>query len=152
MEAALDYVSKEFPHIRLEKGTKFSWNASAKTITYPASADSESTFVHGLFHEVAHSILKHEGFRHDIDLLKKERDAWSEAKKLLERFDHVLDSEHVEDCLDTYRDWIYLRAACPQCELVGTQSDAVHYSCPYCLISWNVPGSRLCEVTQRVIA
>lgn len=145
----LEQLKNSYPEINFLPGTTYSWNHATKTITYSKKGLGHKHY-HSIVHELSHAILGHAHFKNDIDLLKMERDAWSLTKKLLRDFALKIDSEHIEDCLDTYRDWIYKRAKCPNCAHVGFQSSKNAYSCVSCVLSWRLPESRLCMV-KRVL-
>lgn len=145
----LEKLKSNYPDITFSLGDRYSWNHAEKVITY-ANAEDENLTNHSLVHELSHAILKHSHFKNDIELLKMERDAWALTKKLLKEFGDMVDIDHIEDCLDTYRDWIYSRAKCPSCSLVGFQSSKNSYSCVFCVQSWNLPDSRLC-IVKRVL-
>lgn len=144
-------ITSEFPELRFMEGKTLSWNPQTDTITIPKS-DTDDT-VYGLIHEIAHAKLTHDSFLHDVDLIKMEREAWNKACEIAkDRFDLKINYEYIEDCLDSYRDWLYKRSLCPRCTLSGFQVNNHEYSCPHCLIDWKVPVSRLCTVKRKILA
>lgn len=138
------------PQITFMEGDKFAWDP-VKKIIYYADLDKNTIHFHSLLHELAHAILDHAIFKNDIQLLKMERDAWNLAKKMLRQHNQVVNYDYIEDCLDTYRDWIYSRSKCPRCSHVGIQSSLNVYKCVYCVINWSVPNSRLCMVKRKIM-
>lgn len=145
-------VTAWFPEISFKEGPRLSWNPHTRTVTYSTQHGSIED-IYGLLHEIAHAELGHTIFHNDIELLKMERDAWHYAKKTAkQKLGVVIDDDFAEDCLDSYRDWLYKRASCPRCRLVGIQVDKNTYSCVHCLIDWRVPASRLCAVKRMVIS
>lgn len=145
----IDLLKTNYPKINFISGDKYSWSSEAKTITY-ALTDNPQLDYHSLLHELAHSLLDHNRYKNDINLIKIERDAWALTKQLLNEYAIEINNDYIEDCLDTYRDWIYKRAKCPQCSHVGYQCAINAYSCVFCTVSWKVPESRLCMV-KRVL-
>lgn len=144
-------VVRAFPELRFELGSALMWNPSNSSITYPAVDTID--VVYGLVHEIAHAKLGHDSFIHDIKLLKMERDAWNQAREIAgSEFGLKIDTDYIEDCLDSYRDWLYKRSLCPQCHLSGFQVNNHEYSCPHCQIDWKVPVSRLCVVKRKILA
>lgn len=126
------------------------WSPSDDSITYPKSESIDVAY--GLIHEIAHAKLGHHTFQHDIELLKMERDAWNQASKIAQaKFSLKINADYIEDCLDSYRDWLYKRSLCPQCHLSGFQVNKHEYSCPHCQIDWKVPVSRLCVVKRKIL-
>lgn len=145
-------IFSAFPEVNFQPGEQLAWQPEYSIVTYPDTDKVDVSIYYGLIHEVAHSKLDHKTFEHDIELLKMERDAWDLAKKLAaDNFGAPLKTEYAEECLDSYRDWLYLRSKCPKCQLVGFQVSQNAYSCPHCLIDWSVPESRLCTVRRRVV-
>ncbi len=143
-------IVRAFPELKFEAGQSLVWNPRSSSITFPNQDNIDTVF--GLIHEVAHAKLGHHSFKHDIELLKMERDAWNEASMIAgDKFHLKIDGDYVEDCLDSYRDWLYKRSLCPQCHLSGFQVNNHEYSCPHCLIDWKVPVSRLCAVKRKIL-
>lgn len=144
-------VVQAFPELKFESGKSLSWNPTDAKISYPNTGYTD--VVYGLIHEIAHAKLGHDIFQHDIELLKMERYAWNQAIEIAEsKFGLKIDVDYIEDCLDSYRDWLYKRSMCPQCHLCGFQVNNHEYSCPHCLIDWKVPVSRLCAVKRKILA
>lgn len=145
----IDLLKTNYPDIEFTGGDKYSWSSETRTITY-ALTDNALLDYHSLLHELAHSLLNHDRYKNDINLIKIERDAWAFTKQLLNKYGVEINNDHIEDCLDTYRDWIYKRSKCPKCSHVGYQSAKNAYSCVFCTVSWKVSESRLCMV-KRVL-
>ncbi len=104
-----------------------------------------------ILHELAHAKLNHNNYYSDFELVKLELDAWQEAKEIAKNYGIKIDSEHIEDCLDTYRDWLHQRATCPTCQTVSTQRDPNTYQCFNCRTSWHVSNSRFCRPYRKVV-
>lgn len=143
-------IVRAFPELKFERGKSLMWNPTSASITFPSANSIDVVF--GLIHEIAHAKLGHHSFQHDIELLKMERDAWNQASEIaVSKFGLKIDADYIEDCLDSYRDWLYKRSLCPQCHLSGFQVNNHEYSCPHCQIDWKVPVSRLCTVKRKII-
>jgi hypothetical protein len=145
----IEKLRLKYPAIQFIPSERYSFISHKNTITYIKS-DDNIIGQHSLLHEVAHAILEHNNYKNDINLLKIERDAWTLTKRLLKEHRIDIDKEHIEDCLDTYRDWIYKRSVCPRCSHVGFQTSKTSYDCVFCVVSWNVPESRLCMVKRTL--
>lgn len=103
-----------------------------------------------LLHEVAHAVLGHDMFDHDIELLKKEREAWSYAEKNLAPVYGITPSEDTrENALDTYRDWLHKRSLCSVCKLNALQYQKGAYKCITCKHQWSVSNSTDTRVYQQ---
>jgi hypothetical protein len=122
----------------------FKWSPNEQTIYYrPAKQISWS-----LLHELGHALLDHKTYATDIELLKIELSAWEKAKQIGLDYGVVIEQDHIEDCLDTYRDWLKHRATCPECQTVTTQNSVNSYLCFNCDATWQVPDSPLCRVVR----
>ena len=130
--------------INFEKGTAFIWSPSTRTITYPAAPNS-AVAVWSLLHEAGHAALKHQDYQSDIELVLLETAAWDKAKKLARQVEVSIDDEHIQDCLDTYRDWLHQRSTCPRCGVVSLQIDSKQYQCHNCSCLWQVSAARFCR-------
>ena len=135
-------LASTYPHFTFKKGAHFRWDPDTATITYE-NLTALNTL--SLLHEVGHGVLGHASFTSDADLLQKELAAWEEAKKLAKHFGVPLDNEYMQDCLDTYRDWQFLRSRCPLCTLQGIQKSPTGFYCLNCSHMWNVSQERFCR-------
>ncbi len=90
-----------------------------------------------LLHEVGHALSGHQDFRTDPERIRMEREAWERARELAERYraagyNIYYDEDFVEAALDTYRDWLHRRSACPECGLTRYQTVDGRWHCPGC--------------------
>jgi hypothetical protein len=90
-------------------------------------------------------MLGHQTYRSDFELLLLEVAAWDKAKQLAASQGITMDEEHIQDCLDTYRDWLHERSTCPRCGTVSLQASPSEYNCHNCSASWQVSKSRFCR-------
>lgn len=142
MDHIVAKLRKDYPKLTFVIGDAPCWSPRDKQIFF--TLDSEQGLA-GLFHELAHALLGHHTYQNDIDLLKKEVEAWEEAGRVAKHYAVSLDWNHIQDCLDTYRDWLHKRSACPVCQMNGLQHDSRHYSCLNCGQEWQVSTSRFCR-------
>lgn len=140
-------IRSDFPEIEFRLSSRFSWHAGTKHISYRHLDDNKAVWA--LLHEIGHATLGHTDFATDVDLLQKEVAAWAEAHALAKRYGIVIDQEYVEDNLDSYRDWLHVRATCPACYERCLQTDKHTYVCHNCGTSWHVTRSRLCRPYRR---
>jgi hypothetical protein len=133
------------PHIRLEAGDTFFWSPESLTITYNPSHISEESGVWALLHESAHALLRHSHYDSDFELLSLEVQAWQKAKEIAAGLSIAISEEHIQDCLDTYRDWLHQRSTCPTCGTVSIQENQRQYRCHNCNGIWQVTASRFCR-------
>jgi hypothetical protein len=131
--------------IKLQSGESFSWSPKNKAVTYIASRLSEETGQWSLLHEIAHAHLGHQTFETDFELLQLELAAWEQAKVLAGTAGITIEANYIEDCLDTYRDWLHQRSTCPTCGNSGLQHSSREYRCYNCMSTWHVSQSRFCR-------
>jgi hypothetical protein len=148
----LKILQKHYPSITFNKGDVFSWSPKDNAVVYTLSYTDEDHAVYALIHEVAHAVLEHKHYVNDVDLLRHEVAAWHTAKDIAKKISITINEEHIQDCLDTYRDWIHKRATCPHCSVISAQQDTGGYTCFNCQTHWKVPDSPLCRVTRVVIS
>lgn len=139
----LNSLQRLLPGIAFQKGEAFSWSPAHATVTYCSTPGSKALWA--LLHETGHAILDHKAYRDDIDLLQKEVAAWQKAKELAQENDIAINENHIQDCLDTYRDWLHQRSTCPRCGTVSLQVSSCEYLCHNCNAAWQVSTSRMCR-------
>ena len=140
-------LQRSYPMLSFVEGNTFQWSPSRKEITYTRGADASNTW--SLLHEVSHALLEHATYKSDMELLQKEVQAWEHAQKLSGEYAIVIDQDFVQDCLDSYRDWLYKRSSCPTCSLQGIQNPSGQYSCINCNHTWAVTAERFCRPYRR---
>jgi hypothetical protein len=144
MDKLLEQLRKDFPVFDFKLGDTFCWSPFTRQIFYMRSNSRKSLWA--VLHETAHAKLQHAEYSLDLELLQMEAAAWDEAKKLALRYGLSINEDHVQDCLDSYRDWLYKRSICPSCGTKSLQQDeALHYSCFNCHTTWSVASSRFCR-------
>ncbi|HUD03662.1 MAG TPA: hypothetical protein VMR51_02640 [Patescibacteria group bacterium] len=134
----LPILIRDFPDIKFQSGENFSWSPKERKIIYTTHQSVAEHGVWALLHEVAHASLGHINYHNDFDLLKLETRTWRQAKILGKKYDINIDNEHIQDCLDTYRDWLHSRAKCPKCGVVSLQRNDGLYQCFNCKNTWKV--------------
>ena len=137
----------DYPDISFIEGDRASWSAATQTVTFVPHGDKHETYA--LLHELGHGLLGHQDFDSDVDLLRKETAAWQKARELAPTYNIDLDENHVQDCLDTYRDWLHKRSTCVHCHSHGIQKNMRTYVCLNCGSQWHVTSNRLCRPYRR---
>ena len=145
----LSALAKDYKHIRFTKGDHFYWSPSNKQIFYSTEKNDPLSGV-TLLHELAHALLDHKTFNTDYDLLLMEVEAWEKAMELGDKYSVQITYDHIQDCLDTYRDWLYLRSICPKCGNNSLQKNSKTYECFNCSTNWKVSSSRLCRPYRKL--
>lgn len=145
MTELLQQLQQMFPALKFRAGKQFLWSPETGQIFYRAGA-KKADAAWSLLHETGHALLGHNNYQADLELLRLEVAAWQKAEAVAGRLGLKIDPEHIQDCLDTYRDWLYKRSICPNCSAKCLQqADFVHYRCFNCHKVWRVSTSRFCR-------
>lgn len=141
----IDSLIEIVPDIDFIQGDNFCWSPSERKIIYdPTKTNNEGNWA--LLHETGHALLGHLSYKSDYELLKMEISAWEKAKDLAAKLGLSIDEEHIQQCLDSYRDWLNRRSTCPTCGTKALQKDIANdYSCFNCHTCWQVSPSRFCR-------
>lgn len=150
MEALLKVLEKDFPKLAFKPSDDFYWSPKEQSVYY-ANSERQSD-IWSLLHETSHGILNHQTFVTDFELLQIELAAWENAKELAAKYNICIDTNHIEDCLDTYRDWLHKRSLCPTCGIKSLQESASTYRCLNCNTGWRVSANRHCRPYRAKIA
>ena len=135
-------------HLTFVQGKDFRWNHNNCSITYNPNNNQA---VAQLLHEFGHATLGHSQFKQDVELFAMERAAWHQAQNIASELGLVINSDYVEDLLDTYRDWLHARSCCPHCGATGVQFDHNGYQCLACSSKWRVNDARMCQLRRYQI-
>lgn len=141
----LQMCHKSFPELSFKLAGSFYWSPKTRTVFYDQNQLASAPGQWALLHEVAHGQLDHQQYHNDFELLMFELAAWEAAKEAGVRLGLKIDQDHIEDCLDSYRDWLYARSTCPACRLNSLQISPQEYRCLNCNNSWKVSASRFCR-------
>lgn len=169
-----------YPHIKFQESDTYFWSPKDTTVYYKKGDVSEQG-LWALLHEVGHGLLGHSKYYSDFELVKMEMEAWEKAKEIAAEIngnmvdgiwhiggkrpantspstiDHLpptnlaISEDHIQDCLDSYRDWLHKRSLCPDCHLSGIQSDEHTYTCIFCHKKWHVTAERFCRPYRKSI-
>jgi len=144
MEKILKQLQKDHPDLCYKEGESFCWSPQSKQIFYILKSSQYGSWA--ILHETAHALLGHTRYSLDFELLKMEVAAWEAAKELAKKYNITIDEDHIQDCLDSYRDWLYKRSICPTCGNKSIQQDEKpRYQCFNCRSTWSVASSRFCR-------
>lgn len=147
----LERLMRDYPQVTFIASDRFMWSPADTCIHYDMTTIEAPESAYTLLHELSHALCNHTTYHADTQLIELELQAWEKAKQLSTHYDISIPTDHIEDCLDTYRDWLLNRATCPDCELAGIQSlKNLHYHCMNCQKEWSVPDNQTCVVRRRV--
>lgn len=153
MRALIDRLASEHPKLSFVAASSFYWCPETAEVFYDDSKAHETSSIWSLLHETSHALLGHTSYKADLELLHLEVAAWHHAQALAPKYDISIDSDYVQDCLDTYRDWLYRRSLCPGCGTQCLESDLTScYRCFNCHMDWQVSPSRFCRPYRRAQA
>jgi hypothetical protein len=141
----INQLKADYPQFKFKAGEQEHWSPKTRTITYE-KVGSE----YGLLHELAHALLDHNSYKTDFELLKLESLAWQKAAEIGLKYGLKIDDEHIQNCLDTYRDWLHRRSKCPNCGLHVMQTNSSTYKCFNCSASWSVSSGRFARSYRRL--
>lgn len=149
MEKLIAELRGRYPELKFTPGKQFYWSPETVEIFYKENARGQKA-AWSLLHETGHALLGHKSYKADFELIKLEVAAWERARELAADTGIEIDEDHIQDCLDTYRDWLYKRSICPKCTTKCLQQgDFVHYRCFNCHAVWRVTASRFCRAYRR---
>ncbi len=149
LPALIALLERDNPDLSFVAGKRFAWHGGKRNVSYMSASIEDATAQWSVLHELGHALLDHNDYESDIELLQMEAAAWEKAHLLAENYGIVLDEEYVQDCLDSYRDWLHTRATCPTCSARCLQTTRSTYRCHNCNTSWRVTRSRLCRPYRR---
>ncbi|HVW23711.1 MAG TPA: hypothetical protein VHB51_04495 [Candidatus Saccharimonadales bacterium] len=145
MQSLLTKLQAQYPALKFVAGEQFCWSPEAGEVVYRSGARGQQA-TWSLLHEVGHALSEHKNYSSDFQLLQLEMAAWQRARELASELKIAIDEDHIQDCLDSYRDWLHKRSLCPQCGTTCLQhADSNHYSCFNCHTVWRVSSSRFCR-------
>lgn len=136
---------------RLIAGSRFAWSPNENIVWYEEERLATPEGILSMLHESSHALLHHTGYKNDLQLLRLEVDAWRKARELAREFKVPVEESFVDDCLESYREWLYRRSTCVRCGTNSFQDHQGTYSCHICGSRWQVPTSPLCQVRRKMI-
>lgn len=143
-------LSVDYPDFQFNPGREENWSARTNTITFKPDQPEQELY-YGLLHELAHALLGHANYHGDFELIKLESQAWELAASIGKRYQIHINEEHVQNCLDTYRDWLHRRSTCPNCGMHVLQRDSSTYQCFNCQSIWQVSSGRFVRPYRKTI-
>ena len=137
----IDKLKADHPDFYFKGGQREYWSPETHTITFDRKRP-EKEIKFGVLHELAHALLEHKNYSSDLELLKMESEAWHMAAKLGRRYGVRISENHIQNCLDTYRDWLHKHSRCPNCGTHVIQHGPSTYKCFNCGSIWRVSHER----------
>lgn len=151
MDELVISLKRDFPTLSFQAGRVFCWSPKQQEIFYRENSSGD-TSKWALLHELSHALLGHKTYNSDFELLCLEVAAWDKAKEIGAKYGQQIDPEHIQNCLDTYREWLHRRSTCPACGNGSFQQNATTYGCFNCHATWKVTAARFCRPYRRIHA
>lgn len=151
MQTLIKQLENDFNTLTFSASDVFMWSPHSQTISYNPKKMSETEGIWSLLHEIGHAQLGHATYHDDLELLIMEVSAWKEAKLIAKTYDIAIDEQHIDSCLETYRNWLHSRSKCVECMTHSLQIDTTTYLCHNCGTKWKVSESQLCHIRKRRI-
>ncbi len=149
MLSLLKQLQRDFPQFNFVSANEFCWSPKSKEVNYNADLMTTRTGPWTLLHELGHALLSHATYTSDLELIHLETAAWEKAKSVGTTYGYEIPDDYIQDCMDTYRDWLHQRSACPKCQTRSLQQSPDSYLCFNCQNSWTVSSSRFCRPYRR---
>ena len=149
IEEFVTHLKKDYPEFSFKPGNHDVWSPRSNTIFYNPGRQLKK-LQYSLLHELSHAILNHKNYTNDFELLKMESEAWHKAAEIGRNYNVDISDEHIQNCLDTYRDWLHRRSMCPSCGMHVLQKDAKTYHCFNCRTEWSVTDKRFSRAYRRL--
>ncbi|MBA3757930.1 hypothetical protein H0X09_03685 [Candidatus Saccharibacteria bacterium] len=143
-------LSGDYPDFKFRAGREEHWSPQSNTITFTLD-QNEQQLCFGLLHELAHALLGHANYKGDFELIKLEAQAWELASTIGKKYSIEITEDHIQACLDTYRDWLHRRSTCPTCAMHVLQRDTTTYQCFNCQSIWQVSSGRFVRPYRKTI-
>jgi hypothetical protein len=149
-QSFISLLAQDYSDFKFQPGKQDHWSPRIKTITYNPEEPIEKLF-YGVLHELAHALLDHSTYSSDFELVKLETEAWKLAAEIGKKYKVDISDDHIQNCLDTYRDWLHRRSACPTCGTHVLQKDLQNYLCYNCQTSWQVSSGRFARPYRKTL-
>ncbi len=134
-------LEDDYPQFSFQQGEEEQWSPKTQTISYNPSQEYRR-LTYGTLHELAHALLGHTDYQSDIELIRLEAKAWELAAEIGKKYSVNIDFDHIQNCLDTYRDWLHGRSKCPTCGVHTLQDSPSSYKCHNCGSGWRVSSGK----------
>ena len=145
----IDEIQSKFTSYSFVEGELFYWSAKSQSVYYNRAELETPPGLYRLLHELGHALCDHQTFQSGVALLSLEVEAWEKAKEIAADYNVTIPEDHIESCLDSYRDWLHKRSTCPKCETISVEYEPNYYRCFNCLHRWNVSGNQLLRCYRR---
>ena len=149
IEAFVAKLKIDYPQFSFQPGPREHWSPGSKIITYNPSQELMD-LRNGVLHELAHAILGHSSYDSDLELVRLESKAWQLATRIGKKYRVNISDDSIQNCLDTYRDWLHRRSTCPKCGANGLQQNTNTYKCLNCQADWSVTSGRFVRAYRKI--
>lgn len=136
---SIEQVRLDFPDLKFAESKVFYWSAKDQTIYFNKKQLVRYDGFMKLIHEIGHALCGHKNYTSSIELITLEAEAWQKARLIAKDYSLEIKDELIEQCLDSYRNWLHIRSTCPTCKNVSFETDESIFKCFNCHQTWKVP-------------
>jgi len=140
-----------FTDLQFEPANFFLYSSSQEIVYYNPQKLQTNIGRLNLLHEISHSLLGHTDYDYDIELLIMEVKAWDKTRELAPQFKVKIDESYIRQCIQSYDQWVSLRATCPSCKNFNFQHSKSEFRCFNCQTRWQVNSRKDKRVTRTII-
>lgn len=139
----IEKIEQDFPAINFVESDTFKWSPDEKAVYFDSNDENAQL---ATLHEIGHALLQHDDFTSDLDLINKELQAWEKALDLADSYLLEVNEDFIEECMETYRNWLHQRSICPKCQHNVFQGKNFTFKCQNCSNEWQVEADQYCSL------
>lgn len=151
MKQATHELLTAFPEQTFAAGNDFVYDSADDIVYYDSDNLHSDTGRLSLLHEIAHARLAHFHYTSDLELFIMETKAWALTRQLADQYAVAIDDDYIDDCLQSYANWLEQRATCPLCDNFSLQQGHSTYRCFRCGTRWRVYTDALERIRRQRI-
>lgn len=144
-------IIASYPEQRFLPAGYFAYDASEDVINYDPGLLGMADGKLALLHEISHAILGHFHYRFDFELYAMEMDAWNMTKSLAQKHKVRINEAYINECMDSYDEWLTKRGTCPRCNEFNIQNQPNQFSCLRCQTRWKVSEDIQSSIRRKII-
>lgn len=141
-----------YPEQRFLPSGYFAYDASEDVINYDPGQLGRTDGKLALLHEISHALLGHFHYRFDFELFAMEMDAWNMTKALARKHKVKINQSYIDECMDSYDQWLTKRGTCPKCNEFNIQNQPNRFCCHRCQTAWKVSEDIQSSIRRKIIS
>jgi hypothetical protein len=144
-------IIASYPEQKFLPAGYFAYDASDDVINYDPVMLKTIDGKLALLHEICHAVLGHFHYRFDFELFAMEMDAWNLTRKLASKHQLSINEAYINECMESYQEWLTKRGTCPKCDEFNMQSVPNQFKCYRCHTRWKVSEDIQSTIRRKVI-